>query len=135
MAQKWWTEKDFEFGKHTGTRYTWPRDRMICFRTQEPDSKGRIERIIVPSFSLELVGGSLDDQIKAAAEHYIESEEYEGSVHVHVIEVDGFENNDEVGIVCFSEKCRPETDFWCDTAARNKLFKSRRPEKYETKSS
>jgi hypothetical protein len=69
----------------------------------------------------------LEEQTKAAVKFYFDMQKNgadESPVHIHVIEVDGFDG-DEVGIMVFDEKCEVETDFWSDANSRKRRILER----------
>ena len=49
--EPFWKEQPFTHGKFQGTKFIWPKDRLICFDEDDPTEP---PRMIVP-FSLDLV--------------------------------------------------------------------------------
>ncbi len=110
---QWWEEEELVFDGVPATAYLWPRDRLILFY-REPDQSGmdiiQEQSMIVPTFHIDTVDGTLRDQIREAVK-YAKFD----NPHIHVIRVDGLL---EYGIIVGDKKLKPVTDCWADSEAR-----------------
>ena len=132
VKKHWWSEKDFVFLGIPATAYEWPRDRLICFyressffvvksRKSGMDAIYEGKSLIVPTFHLDTIEGSIFDELRRAIK--ASEENFKNGMHLHVVKVN---TTKEYAIFIGDKKLSPIVDYWFDSESRKDKMLARR---------
>lgn len=120
-----WYEKEFEFEGNTIIYYRLPKNMPMWFGVEKNEDKFiqyfYTDTILIPTFDLRQVGGSIEQNIREAIECAKKTNEIKHNhYYCHIV---NHEDCNEIGILVHTAKCKPVVDFSAEDCMR----------RYETK--